>query len=118
MESFGERLKKLRQLNGVSQVDLSKTLGVDKATVSRWEKNQYEPDQETIKKIATIFGVTIDYLLGNTVDFEKPHINIEEIKKAVEEKELHWDGRPIPEEEQRILKRIILAAIDRDQGNI
>ncbi|WP_057820621.1 helix-turn-helix domain-containing protein [Schleiferilactobacillus perolens] len=62
--SFGERLRALRTEKHMTQSDLGKLMDVSKASVSLYEKNQRTPDQETLKKVAQFFDVSIDYLLG------------------------------------------------------
>lgn len=58
------RLVQLRKQNKMSQEKLAKMLGISRSTVAMWENNTNEPDNETIIKIANIFNVTTDYLLG------------------------------------------------------
>lgn len=62
---LGERIRELRKENGYTQADLGKRLGVIKQTISSWENNVSSPSNETLSDIATFFGVSIDYLLGN-----------------------------------------------------
>lgn len=64
METFGERLKELRQDKTLTQVDLALKLGVGKSIVSLWEKNECEPTLSKLIVIADYFGVSIDYLAG------------------------------------------------------
>lgn len=63
---LGDILLKLRKRNGYTQVDLSKMLNIQQTSYSKYEKNQRQPDYETIKKIADFYGVTTDYLLERT----------------------------------------------------
>ena len=54
-ENIAEELKKLRQLQGWSQEDLARNLGVSFATVNRWENGKTKPSrlaQEKIKQVA------------------------------------------------------------------
>ena len=63
-ETFGERLKALRQEKGLGQVALSKQLDVGKSIISLWEQNKCEPTLSKLIAIAEFFGVSIDYLAG------------------------------------------------------
>lgn len=65
------RIKELRQENDILQSDLAKRLKVGQATISNWETGRYEPDQDALREMSKIFGVSIDYILGNT-DIKKP----------------------------------------------
>ena len=64
----GERIKYLREKNGFTQKDIATKLGVEPAAISKYELDMREPNIEAIKKLATIFNVSIDYLLGRTPD--------------------------------------------------
>ena len=64
----GERIKYLREKNGLTQKDVAVKLGVEPAAISKYELDMREPNIEAIKKLATIFNVSIDYLLGRTPD--------------------------------------------------
>ena len=61
---LGERLQKLRKDFGLSQKDLVQELSVSPFTISSYECNHSDPDDETKIKIAKRFGVSTDYLLG------------------------------------------------------
>lgn len=58
------RLRELRKQRGVSQVDLSKVIGVAQPTYSGWESGKFQIDDENKIKLADYFGVTVDYLMG------------------------------------------------------
>lgn len=58
------RIKELRKKFGIKQIDLCKQLGVVQGTLSGWENNKYEPDLGSLTKMAEIFDVSVDYLLG------------------------------------------------------
>lgn len=58
------RIKELRKKFGIKQIDLCKQLGVVQGTLSGWENNKYEPDLTSLTKMAEIFDVSVDYLLG------------------------------------------------------
>lgn len=68
MGTLGERIKALREKKEMSQIELGKLASVGNTTVSQWESNKRTPDTATITKLADIFGVTSDYLLGRTND--------------------------------------------------
>jgi len=64
----GERIKYLREKNGFTQKDIATKLGVEPAAISKYELDMREPNIEALIKLATIFNVSIDYLLGRTPD--------------------------------------------------
>ena len=61
---LGQRICELRTACGWSQVELAKRLGVAKQTISNWENENIQPSIEMLIRLAKLFGVTTDYLLG------------------------------------------------------
>lgn len=60
----GSRLRAARKALSLSADELGVQLGVSGATVSRWEKNIHEPDDETKKRLAIVLNISIAYLMG------------------------------------------------------
>lgn len=70
------QIKSLRKLNGYTQREFADLLGVGQATVSNYEKGIRVPDTEKLAKIASLFEVTLDHLLGRDIDsLSKKEIN-------------------------------------------
>ena len=61
---FGTTLKELRKKNKMTQLQLANLLGITKSVVSFYENRERTPSPETLVKIASVFHVTTDYLLG------------------------------------------------------
>lgn len=61
--TLGEKLKKIRQDNHLSQEDFSEQFHMTRQTVSNWENGKSFPDLETLVKISNIFNVSTDELL-------------------------------------------------------
>ncbi len=59
-------LKELRTSKNYSQQKIADLLNVSRSTVAMWETNKSEPDNETLLKLAEIFNVSLDYLMGRT----------------------------------------------------
>lgn len=66
--SFGQKLKRLRKENNVSQATLAKILDVNPATISAYEKGVNLPSLPVAYQIATHFNVSIDWLCGIGVE--------------------------------------------------
>lgn len=64
-EQLGNRIKKLRLEKGIPQKVLAESIGISTSTIGMYEQNRRVPDADTLVKLSTYFGVTIDYLLGN-----------------------------------------------------
>ena len=65
---LSKRLKELRKLNKLTQIELAKKLDVTSGAVALWETDKRVPDIETILKISKVFNVTTDYLMGNELE--------------------------------------------------
>lgn len=61
-KSFGERLRALR--DSASQADIGRKIGVSGQSWGFYERDQKEPNLETIGNICREFGVSADWLLG------------------------------------------------------
>ena len=68
---IGERLSELRKRNNMTQKQLAEYLSVSLNSVSFYERNLSTPDDEMKVKIAQLFNVSLDYLMG-TSDYETP----------------------------------------------
>ena len=64
MVDFGNTLKKLRTESGYTQQQLADRLGVTKSVVSYYELQERYPSPDILIKLASIFHVSTDYLLG------------------------------------------------------
>ena len=60
------RVKNLRKEKGISQQELAQMLYVNQTAVSQWERGVTNPSTDTVIALANIFGVSVDYLLGNS----------------------------------------------------
>ena len=63
--TIGQKLKKLRSEKGITQKDLADQLRVTFQTISKWEKDENEPDLATISRLAKFYNVSTDYLLND-----------------------------------------------------
>lgn len=66
MESFGERLRKLRLEKGETQEALGKAVGTTKQYISNIENGDKTPGKVLTKTIADHFGVDLDYMYCRT----------------------------------------------------
>lgn len=80
------RLRDLRRENNLTGSQLAKILNVTHATIYRWESGEIIPSQENLKKLASYFNVSSDYLLGLTDEREpyKKPLKFEEALKILE----------------------------------
>lgn len=64
MVDFGEKVRALREARGLSQIQLAELLGVTKGMISAYETSVRMPSYKVLIRIARLFGVSTDYLLG------------------------------------------------------
>lgn len=69
--TLGEKIKKLRGEKGLTQKELADEVHVTFQTVSKWEKDENEPDVATLRELAKIFSCSIDYLLSQSDEEDK-----------------------------------------------
>ena len=67
---FKQRLKDLREQKELTQVKLAKVLNMTSSTISKYERGDLEPNNDTIIKIADFFNVSVDYLLGRNGEIQ------------------------------------------------
>lgn len=70
MIGFSETLKELMAKRNMSQPELADILGVSRVSISKYQNGKAFPDYAALVKIAEVFNVTTDYLLGRK-DAEK-----------------------------------------------
>ena len=66
MSIFNKRLKELRTNRNLSQEQLAKRAGLTKTSINHWENGTCLPNANAIVTLAHFFGVTTDYLLGES----------------------------------------------------
>lgn len=63
---FAEKLKKLRDQKGISQLELSKKIGVSPSSITMYEQGERVPRDSVKIKIADYFGVTVESIFFDT----------------------------------------------------
>lgn len=63
-ETFGSRLKKLRIDTNLKQAQLARLVGVARTTICYYESDQRQPDFSILIRLADVFHVSTDFLLG------------------------------------------------------
>ena len=67
---LGEKIKKLRKENKMSQEELAEKLGVSRQSISLWETGKTQPSLDIITMLASLFETSIDMLVGNDIKVE------------------------------------------------
>jgi len=64
--SFGKTVSELRKQHKISQEELAKNIGVHQNVIGRYEREEAKPSIDIATKLADIFKVSLDYLVGKT----------------------------------------------------
>jgi len=64
----GEKIKKLRTMEGMTQTELAKRLYVTSGAVSQWEKDLTTPDVDRLIALTKVFGVPFEYFLDEPIE--------------------------------------------------
>ncbi|KAA8455277.1 XRE family transcriptional regulator [Weissella paramesenteroides] len=113
--TFNERVRtvwKEKRPDIKSVRNLEEHIGLSNGTIASWKKSS--PSQAKIEQVANFFGVSVDYLLGNTDDIHASNKSADsepvDIKKVAEndtwDDYLSSDGRPLTEHDKKLLRAI------------
>lgn len=61
-----KRLRDLRISSGATQQQMANFLGISRPAYSRYETGEREPDNESLKRLADFFKVSVDFLIDHT----------------------------------------------------
>lgn len=93
------RIKELRQAQGLTQEELGKKLNVQKSAISKYEKGMVIPNGDVLKRLSAIFNVSTDYLLNNEVSRSE--------KYSEEETQLLDDYRYLDKEGKNLVRSMM-----------
>ena len=64
MKTFAKRLRYYREKAKLQQKEIAKKIGISFAAYNKYETKDYEPNYETLLKIAAALGVDVNTLVG------------------------------------------------------
>lgn len=102
MNNIADKITLLRKQKGFSQTDLAKLVGCSREIISKYEKDSVVPSVDIAKKIAEVFEVSLDYMVGNS-DIVVDRILLNKIT----------DIQKLPEQERSVVT-VLLDAFLRD----
>ena len=104
-----ERIKKLADNQKISLQKVAINIGLSENAIYGWKTRK--PKGEDLAKVADFFHVSVDYLLGrDTTEPENQTVDLAEL--ANKPKDFDWGsvlsvgGKPIPEEDKEIIRRL------------
>ena len=115
---FPKRLKELRKEKGYTQNELGKLVNVSHQAVGSWERGTRQPSYEIASKLADLFGVTVDDLLGktklgnywdlNNKDLKDVGKELDDILSGMEtDTDIAFYGEPMDEETRALVAQAI-----------
>lgn len=90
MKSVGERLKELRDKNGLSQEELAALTseishrGISRQSISSWESGKSTPRSDNLSAVATALGVDVATLLDGTDTKNAPSPKEERVQRRID----------------------------------
>lgn len=102
--TLGERIQSLRKEKRLTQAALASNIGVSVAQLTRYETQGVQPNAEALKRMAMVFGVSIDYVVNGTVE--------QKAEDAITDSELlglFKQVEGLPDEERNVVYKLIEA---------
>lgn len=87
--SLGNHLFNARKKRGLSQEEVAERLGVSRQTISKWELDETLPDIRQSKKLANLYGLSLDELIEFDMDVKEIQEIIDRTNDSVSEK-IDW----------------------------
>ena len=87
--SLGNNLFNARKKKGMSQEEVAEKLGVSRQTISKWETDETLPDIRQSKKLATLYGLSLDELIEFDIDVKEIQEMIDKTSDEVSDK-IDW----------------------------
>lgn len=88
--SLGSSLYQARKKSGLSQENVAEKLGVSRQTISKWETDDTLPDIRQSKRLAVLYGVTLDELIDYHFDEQQAAQMIESVSDEAQAK-IDWN---------------------------
>lgn len=107
MSVLGKRLKQARKESQYTQVVAAKKLGISNGTLSGYEREYRDPDTEILNKMADLYGVSVEWLMGRTTNKQ---INLSSKTNTLSEK----DERDISKRMKKMREEIIEGSKDEE----
>ena len=116
-EGMAQRIKKLRQENGLTLEQVADVVGVGKSTVRKWETGMIaNMRRDKIADLAKALGTTPAYLMGWPEEETDKKISPNEEGSLTEGEKLMLElFRQIPEDQQPVVLAMIRAALCTDK---
>ena len=76
---IAQKLVALRKGNSMTQIELAEKLDYSDKAISKWERGESLPSVVVLKRIADVFGVTVDYFIYDVHDEKSDNIPMADV---------------------------------------
>ncbi|WP_157016214.1 helix-turn-helix domain-containing protein [Mesorhizobium xinjiangense] len=109
-DTFGGRLSRTRDAQGLTTTQLARRVGVPKKTIEQWESDRSEPGVERLSLVAGVLNVNMLWLLHGVGDAPEDDIGPDPLAAVTMQlerlKHMHEDTGRIIQRIQRELVRL------------
>ncbi|MDA3846218.1 MAG: helix-turn-helix domain-containing protein [Vallitaleaceae bacterium] len=109
MNDIAKQIKQLRKQKHMSQLEVANILGVGQSTIANYEKGIRLPNSESLKKLATLFGTSIDYIVGSVEEVRSVDVNDKRLLKLKDE----FVSLLLQDEEDLAIQLIVSKAVSK-----
>jgi transcriptional regulator with XRE-family HTH domain len=106
--NLGQRIQELRKKANLSQGDLASKIEISYPQMSRYEIKNVQPPADVLKRLADVFGVSIDYLVNGTLE--------QKAERSLEDNELLQQFKEVEQmndDDRSTIKKLIDAFITK-----
>lgn len=113
MVEFGTRIREMRRQCGLTQQAVAERLQVHRTTYTKYETGCVAPDQQSLLRMAEMFGVTVDALLGRELSLANTEGG--QMELTAEERVLVQMFRQLNAAEQQNVVKRVRAAFGKEE---
>jgi len=106
--NLGNRIQELRKKAKLSQSELAAKIDISYPQMSRYEIKEVQPPADVLKRIADVFGVSIDFIVNGTIE-EKASNILQDNELLLQFKEVEQ----MNEDDRGTIKKLIDAFITK-----
>jgi transcriptional regulator with XRE-family HTH domain len=106
--NLGQRIQELRKKASLSQGELASKINISYPQMSRYEIKAVQPPADVLKRLADVFGVSIDYLVNGSLE-QKAESSLDDNELLQQFKEVEQ----MNEDDRSTIKKLIDAFITK-----
>lgn len=103
---YGDRLRKLRLSKELTMEQVGLRLGIAKSSYAGYETESRQPPIDKLMKLAKIYGVSVDYIIGLTDDSD-PKKERKDLKELLSNQGLLYKGVPLDDNTVKVIKDVL-----------